>query len=412
MAKFAIVLLAAVLAAVPLQAQEPVAGEDPPPPPGLATQEEARSRMCVDGVARLADVDSRLAPLNERQARIEALHYAVTLEDSTRVTPFDEDDPLEEAVREWFEADRELALRIAEEPTEELQEERQRGRRAIQARLEDEHGELDEEARELIEETEGLGEAIRRCQGAVFVRSAVLEVCDTASSPLCEEARGSEPSDRFRFVESARDLWDVEQLRPWTDPTPLQPTAEGSLNGASTTAVTRRGNVTLAFGVEPIIRPRSGMEPEEAARFDAHLDSLGIEFDHPDFVMAPALAVHLEIPGPLAGESHYLLHFAEIEDMGIDVLWAGAASEEGSVEGIFPASGHALSRLANGDELILSAVRASEEEDLEPEGEAVFSLGITPVGQARAIQALLTYMADGGLSEDLRRLLPPDDEAG
>lgn len=397
-----------------LAAQEPDPVPDslqvvePAPPESLAQVEEARSRMCVDGVALLTDVDARLSPLEERQGRIEALHEAVTVEDRERVTPFDEDDPLEAAVREWFDQDRELAQRMADEPGDDLLEERRRLRTEMLERLEDEHARLEEEARELVQNTEGLEEALRRCQGAVFVRSTVLEACESTSSPLCDEARAEDPSGRFRFVENAVDLWDVEQLRPWSDPGPLRPTPTGGLGGATTSALTRRGNVTLAVGMEPIIQPRSSVEAEEVARFDANLDTLGIEFDHPAFVMAPALAVHLEIPGPLGGESHYLLHFAEVEDLEIDVLWAGVASDSGSVEGTFPANAHVLSRLAAGDELVLTAVRATEPEGAEPEGEPVFSLGITPVGQAQAVQTLLAYMADGGLSEDLRRLAPPD----
>lgn len=385
-----------------------------PPPADLAAEEEARTRMCVEGLARLAEVDERLAPFSQRLERIENLFGAVGLEDPSRAEPFDAGDPLEQAVRDWFEADGALAARYADAPTEELAQERRTLREEIQTRLQETYGSVSDEARQVLDESEDLGEITFHCQGAVFVRSVVLEACESTSSPLCEPARAAEPQGPYRFVDDAEDLWDVEQLRPWADPVPLRPMPDGTLDGASTNVLTRRGNVTLMLGIEPIIQPRSSVDPEQAARFDENLESLGFDFDHPDFVMAPALAVQLRIPGPLGGETHYLLHFGEIEDPDADVIWASAASRAGMIEGVVSANAHILDRLAAGHEIFLTAVRAPETEvdQEEPEGEAIYSLGLTSVGQAQAVGTLLAYMAEGGLAADLREMAPPGEAGG
>jgi hypothetical protein len=411
MVKLQTVPILLLLLVLPVQAQDvPMVDA---PPANLAAEEEARTRMCVEGLARLAEVDQRLAPFSQRLERIETIFGAVTLEDASRAEPFDAGDPLERAVQDWFQADEALAARYADAPTEELAQERRTLREEIQTRLQEAHGSVSTVAQQILDESEDLGEITFHCQGAVFVRSVVLEACESTSSPLCEPARAAEPQGPFRFVDDAADLWDVEQLRPWADPVPLRPMPDGTLDGASTNVLTRRGNVTLMLGIEPIIQPRSSMDPEQAARFDENLGSLGFDFDHPDFVMAPAVAIQLRIPGPLGGETHYLVHFGEIEDPDADVLWASAASRTGMIEGLVSANAHVLDRLAAGHEVFLTAVRAPEaEEDEEaPEGEAIYSLGLTSVGQAQAVGALLAYMADGGLSADLREMVPPGDAA-
>lgn len=398
-----------------LLAQQPPPVQDvpeleDPPPADLAAQEEARSRMCVPGHIQLAEVDRDLAPLARRVERIGALHNAVTVEDSDRVAPFDEEDPLEVAVREWFEADRELALQYADTGSDSLLEERNGLRQGIRERLEQAYMEVNGETQEILGNAGRLNDVIRICDGAILVRSVVLEVCETVSGAVCDAVREAEPTGRFRFVDDAVDLWDIEQLRPWSQPIPLQPSPDGGLGGARTSALVRRGNVTLVVGVEPLIQARTEVTEELATEFDANLEALGIPFRHQDFVMAPAFSVELHVPGPLAGETHYLLHFGDLSNPETDLLWASEVEDDGFFQAAFPAPSQALERLAAGEEVYLTAVRPSDE--AAGEGQPVFSLDVPSVGQAQAVATLLSYMLEGGLSDDFVRFVPPSEEEG
>src|SRR5690606_2571912 len=74
-------------------------------PSELARVELARSRQCVGVIARVADVEERLAPLAARSRRLAAIAEAVALEERTVVDSLDASDPLEAQVRQWFAAD-------------------------------------------------------------------------------------------------------------------------------------------------------------------------------------------------------------------------------------------------------------------------------------------------------------------
>jgi len=401
-------------------AQEPSAGQeflaeseiflpgDDPVPGNLAALEAARTRMCVPALALLDELDSQLQPLAVRSARIRALAQAVTLEDSVPVSPLDGGDPLEAAVREWFVADAALALRYVETRDEAIQEERSQGKAAIRARMEEDFTAVSEAAQGVLASAEELDPSAMQCEGAVLVRSVVLEVCATTSSPVCAQARNEEEGSPFRFVDAAEDLWDMEQLRPWTDPSPIFPTPDGQLAGASTATLTRRGNLVLSVALEPMIQPRTAIAPEDASRYDENLQALGFTFDHPAFVMAPVLLVELDIPGRLGEESHYLLHFGDLSDPPSQVIWTFEADGEGPIQAILPLGGGVLSRLASGEELSLTAVYLPEDET--EEGSAIFTLSTTSVGQARAVTTLVSYLSEGGLSRDLAQILPPDED--
>ena len=377
------------------------------PPPNMVADEMERSRSCVPVLSRLEELNLELDPLSRRMDRIEALYQAVALEDSMRVAPFDEARRGDRLVRDWFEADGDLAREYVESENEALLEERRRLRGELEEELEEAFREISEEAEEILGDDEDFFRALGSCDGAILVREAVLEACeDGDTSTVCREAGDGDVGGTYRFVEVAEDLWDVEQLRPWTNPTGIGPRPDGGLGGASTGTVARRGNVRLALGVEPILLERSEVSPEEAAEYDAHLEAMGFEWDNPRFVMAPALVVSLGIDRPLADETHYLLHFDDLSDPPSQVFWSAEADVEGPIQGGFPASDAVLSRLISGDEVSLTAVRLTDEDDME--GDVLYSLGFTTMGQAEAVAALLSYLVEGQFSEDLDALFSGD----
>jgi hypothetical protein len=397
-------LLAGLLLPVSVLAQDAL-------PANLVSIEEARSRNCVPVLDLLATLEVELEPLAQRAQRLGALNQAVALEDRERVAPLDPTDPMEAAVGQWFERDRELAEAIAESGDEALQRERNRAREEIRTALRESFEAVNARAGERVQADGDLGILAGDCDGAVFVRSAVLEACGNSASPVCGEARNREEAGRFRFVERAEDLWDIEQLRPWADPAPLQPSPEGGLGGAQTGTLARRGNVTLVVSLETLIQDRSQVGADEAAEFDAHLEALGFEFDDPRFIMSPALAATLDLPGPLGGETHYLLHFGDLSDPPNQAFWALPVQEGGPIQALFPAPGWVLAHLAEGEEVRLTAIRLPEGAGLDDEdvdAQAIFTLELTSVGQARAVGTLLGYMASGDLASDLARLIPPD----
>jgi hypothetical protein len=371
-------------------------------PPGLAEVEVARSRSCVATLGRMAELDAALDPFARRIQRMRELANAVVLEDSTGVVPFDAADPMDSAVRSWFAEDGALALENVEAPSDSLLEERSTGRERILQVLRDEVSAVQASAETPMAEAAEVDAEARTCQGAMFVRSAVLEACETTESPLCGPASRTEAGS-FQFVEDPEDLWDIEQFRPWTDPGRLGRAPDGTLGGARTFASVRKGNVAISVGVSPIIRARSELTPEQIAEFEANLDSLGFQFDHPDFVMAPGMDVAANLPDPIGGETHYILHFGEVTSP--QVIWTLPIQTGGYVQRVFPAPGPVLALLQEGAGLTVTAIRAPEEEGGEPE--AVFSLGLLTVNQTSAVTALLGYMSGGGLSTDLAALVPP-----
>jgi len=377
------------------------------PPAELIADEVQRSHTCVPALATLDALEADLEPLGARAERLQALARAVTVEDPDRAAPFD-DSGLERAVREWFEDDAALAQRYLEEGDEALQEERAEGRRQIQLRITEELEALSASVQERIGQDEEAQMAFRECDDVIFVRSAVLEACDGVDSPLCDAARDSDGDDRFRFVDAPEDLWDVEQMRPWTSPSRLGRMQDGSIAGSRTSTLVRRGNLSLILTVEPMIRERESISAEEEAEFDANLDSLGLLFDNPEFVMAPALSIFFDVAEPVAGETDYLLHFGDLSDPENQIIWSIPAGEGGVVQASAPAPGWALGRLAGGEPVSFTAVTLAENEE-EVDGEIIFSLGVTPVGQASAVQELLAYWEDGQLARDLESLIPAEE---
>src|SRR5665811_1851672 len=112
-----------------------------------------------------------------------------------------------------------------------------------------------------------IGADARPCDGAIFVRSAVLEACAGVSSDLCSAAQDTAAVAGFRFVDDPLDLWNVEDFRPWTDPQVLQAAPDGSMSGGRTASRARRGNIVLIVGLTPLLRLRSSLTPEEIVEF-------------------------------------------------------------------------------------------------------------------------------------------------
>jgi hypothetical protein len=381
-------------------------GAQDAPPPALTEVENARSRACVGALERVGELNRRLEPLGRRATRLRVLNQAIALEDSTEAAPFDAADPVEAAVQAWFERDVAMGRRLAESGDSTIAAERQEAKTAIRQRLRDEMDGLRTRAEAESTDAQEIETAAMPCQGAVLVRPAVLEECRVTSSDseVCTAAADTAQPAVFRFVDDATDLWNIEELRPWSDPTPLQVAPDGSLVGARSAARSRLANVVVAVALAPLIRERAEVDSAQAAEFDANLDSLGFTFDLPRFVMAPALEVQANLPAPLGGETHYLLHFGEPD--APEIVWSVPAGTGGVIQAVVRLAGADLGKLQAGRPISLTAVKMAgpPEEGQPPQAEFVYTLSLLQVGESRAATALVDYMAGGGLAEDLRRI--------
>jgi hypothetical protein len=399
--KILISWLSLSLLAVAVEAQES-------PPPGLAEVENARSRECVPALARLADLNRALEPFGRRADRLRVINRAIALEDTAVAAPFDMSDAAERAAHDWFLADAELARQFVDTRAEMIQEQRAAAKDLIRGRLVAEMDSLRAGADAHMVDAGEIETAAQPCDGAVFVRPVVLEACVGRNGPLCDAARVTGPSGAIRFVDAAEDLWDLEELRPWSEVGPLRAGADGSILGARTASRARLGNVVVTVGLGTIIRDRESLPEAEVAAFDANLDTLGIDFAHPKLVMAPAIELQASVPAPIGGETHYLLHFGDLTGDD-DVVWSAAAGASGLLRASFPAKGQDLQRLAEGSPISFTAVKLPEDAEgaESATAEAVYSLTITAVNQVPQVTALLSYIVGGGLSRDLAMLVPP-----
>jgi hypothetical protein len=373
-------------------------------PPQLATREIERSRKCVPVLNRLAALEAELDPLYEKAGRIQALSQAVALEDSMRVVPFNAADSIDAAVRKWFVDDMALAIRAVNGGGEAVTTQRNQAREAIIKKLQAALDPLRTQVETKLSATGDLDKQAEPCDGAVLVRPVVQEACATTTGALCDAAKTVDPAGRYPFVNAAEDLWQIEELRVWTEPGPLQPTANGGLGGARTGALSRRGNLVVTVGLEPILQLRAGLDTAAVKRFQTNLDSLGFTFDDPRYVMAPGIAVTFNPIGPIAGETHYLLHFGNLSKPDEDVIWTGLAAEgTDGLQEVVPANRRDLVALAAGEPLHLTAVKISED---GKQAEALYTIDVTPASQARAVSVLIAYMGNGSLAKDLKALVP------
>jgi hypothetical protein len=362
--------------------------------------ELARSRACVEVLARVDALDQRLAPLAERSQRLLAIGQAIALEEREVIDSLRSSDPLEADVRAWFTADGELAQRYIATPSPAVLEQRSAARDTIQQRVMRELESVQARADSMIAATGTLGSESSRCTGAVFVRSAVLQECASVTSPVCDAARDStSQAVRYRFVESAEVLWGLQELRAWSAPGPIQVSPNGQLGGARTVGLTRAANivVTLVFG--PQVRRRVDLTPAETDRLGAIADSLGFGAEHPEIMIVPSLAVQATLPDALGGESRYMLHFGLPESA--DVLWVATAGTGAPLEGVVELGPARLARLLGGEQLFLTALRPTE----TGSNEAVYTIELTFINQGSATTTLAQYMAQR-LASDLAQIVP------
>lgn len=390
------IFLALVLTA---GASFPVQGQDALPD-GLARLELERSRQCVDVLARIEALEQRLEPLASRSQRLISIANAIALEDRTSVEPLDASDPTEAAVAAWFTTDLELATRYLDENDEALTTQRNEARQAIRERVSEALGALQGAADQEIEAAGNLSSTVGGCDGAILIRSAVIEACATATSPVCEPARNGGTDSPYRFVDAPGDLWQVEELRPWTNPAPLGVTPDGQIGGARTVGYARTGNLTLSLSFGPLLGSREDFTADEIARFQAIIDSAGFTFDHPEVAFAPSMSMRASAPEPLAGETLYILHFGEATEA--DVIWSGPSGTGEAVEATVPLSPRHLARLGAGHPISFTAI--AEDAD-GAGGEAVYSVMFTPINQSPAASALVGYMSEQ-LATDLAQIVP------
>jgi len=406
-------LVTTLVAAVPAAAQDTLAAPpldsvdvlvDLPMPAILPEVEVARTTRCVPLLNRLDALNAELAPVRARAARLAGLIEAVALEDTTRAVPFAADDPVEAAVRDWFRADELLARQFLASGDTTLQSRRTEGREAILARVREAGQAAVAEGEQKVTDTGDLIEASRDCLGVMLVRPAVVEACAGVESPLCTEARGNTPNGRFRLVDLPEDVWGVETLRPWTQPSRLGISVQGSLSGASTNSTVARGNVALVVGLEPIVQDKGTVAPEDLARLEAAMDSLGFTFDHPQFLLVPGLAIRLVVGPALGGESYYFLHFGDLSDPARDVIWSAGAATGAPLAYMAPIRKDVLDRMVAGEPISLTAVAFPTAGSME--GDAVYVLELTNVGQAAAVQTLMDYITTGELLRDFTAIAP------
>ena len=372
------------------------------PPAGIAEIELERSRLCVPVLTQLDELNLQLQPLGIRTERLRQIAAAIAIEDRTVMDSLNVTDPTEAAVRDWFLSDGRLAQSFLDTNEQTIQQQRAVDRELIKGTIQATLEGIQSEAQGIIEDAGDFGPEASSCEGAVLIRSAVIEACGSEQNLICDAAKPANSDGAYRFVDSPEDLWDVQEFRPWTSPGPLQLAPDGQLDGASTVAFARQGNVAFSVAFRPDIRPRTDMAPENIQTFQTLLDSIGFEFNHPELIYAPALTIRATLPEPLAGEDRYAIHFGAIE--AGDIIWEGASGTGAPIEISILLTPIHIVKLTQGESLELTAIRSLDDSS----DEALFGLALTPVNQVAATQALLAYMATQ-MPQDLNLLVPPGD---
>ncbi len=374
------------------------------PPAGMAAVELARSRACVRPLSRLQALDNTMQPQVRRFNRLDSIAEAVALEDTSIVASLNAKDSVEARVRRWFHSDQDLARRIVETNSDSLRTVRQTGRDTIKAVLQRAMAGVQATARAKADSAhaDSVQVAAAPCAGMVFVRSAVRQACQGISSTLCRVAAAdsARPGDPFQFVDSANDLWNIQQFLPWSDPTPVQVNPGGGLGGARTQASSRRGNIIVVVAVQPVLRPTSGLDSAQVEQAHAVLDSLGFTFDVPGFAMTPALMLEANLPHPIGGETTYLLHFGDLGKA--DIIWSGNADTGKPIRIMTPLTPEILKKLEAGTPMGFSAVKIPKEANAK--AIPVFTIGVIQVNEAQAVSSLADYMSKQ-LGEDLKKLV-------
>jgi len=264
---------------------------------------------------------------------------------------------------------------------------------------------LQAEAQGHMDASGDLAQVSPPCDGAILIRPVVVEVCQTGTGPVCDAVAETEAGGRYSFVDSPSDLWDVSEFRPWTEPGPLEAAPDGQLVGGRTLGWARQGNVVVTATFGPLLQQKTDLTAEQLTVLQGVLDTMGMEFSHPDIAFAPSLSLRATLPEPLAGETFYVLHFGAPEDA--DIIWTGPAGTGANIEATMVIGPGDAESLASGLTVSFTAVH----ETAEGENEGVFSIQLTTVNQGPAVAALLNYMS-GRLSVDLAALVPPGGGGG
>jgi hypothetical protein len=367
--------------------------------------ELARSRDCVPVLARLDDLNQQLAPLAEQSQRLLAIAQAIAIEDRTVVDSLHASDPLEKQIRNWFAHDEDLAQQYLAHPGQGLIDQRTAAKDSIKGTVSHALDSLQARADTIVDATGDLRTKAGSCSGAIFVRPAVLQACQTSGpSPVCAAARDTTTKNGpFRFVDSADMLWEVQDFRAWSAPGPLEVDDSGQLGGARTAGLTRTGNIVVSVTFRPLLRRRDEMSAAEAKSARILTDSLGFGASHPDYIFLPALAIEASLPVALGDETRYLFHFGDPQDP--DIVWSAKANTGSNVQGVVALGPGQLARLEAGDALNLTAVRDTA--GATGKSGPVFSIELTSLNQAKAVSSLLGYMAQQ-FPSDLVQILPPD----
>ncbi len=370
-------------------------------PSRLVEVETERSRACVSTLRQIAVLDRVLAPIVTRGTRLGEIAEAVALEDRMMVEPFASSDETEVLVQNWFTTDAALAQRYVMSEDSGVLAERQAGRETIKAVITEALTTVQQYADSVLTANTALIQAAGPCDGAIFVRGAVLGACEDASGPICEQAAlpAGEARD-FRFVDTGDSVWEIQETRPWTVPSPLQPTADGQLGGGRTIGYARVGNVAVSLSFSPLFREKDQMSVAELARYDVINDSLGIAIDHPTLAVTPAFGIRAALNEPLGTETRYVLHFDDIN--APEILWSGPAESGTPLEAAIPLGAAHVVRFRAGDPVILTAIGGADGN--EPE----YSIMIGNVNQTPAATVLLNYMA-AQMADDLSRYEQPRD---
>lgn len=385
-----------ILSAALILMPAPLLGQAEAPPSGLAQVERERSARCVSVLARVRDLDVELEPLARKARRFQGIAQAIALEDPAVVQQLDLQDPAEVAVRDWFATDAALARQFVDTGDTALQGQRAAGREMIKTTVTDAAMAVQQRADSILTANRETVQAAGPCDGAIFVRSAVAEACQSSSGPLCDAVALPEGEDsRFTFVDDPDHMWDLGEFRPWTTPTPLRASPTGQLEGARTIGYVRVGNVVATVALSPLLKTLTEVTPAERFAWQQTNEALGLIFSHPTIAFTPGLGIRAALPRALAGEDEYILHFGDPD--APDVVWQGAANTGTPLEATMPLEARHVIRLRGGDAFTLTARRG---------GAPQYSIEIDPTGQAQAAEALLRYMGLQ-LSADLNELVQP-----
>jgi hypothetical protein len=388
--RFTLPAAAVLLTAIPISAQISDA------PSGLATIELDRSRACVGVFTEVARIDVMLDPLARNSRRLTAIAQAIAIEDGSVVASLDSTDAVELAVGDWFATDAVLAQRYVTSQDPAILELRTSGREAIKELLADAARAVQADADSILAENEETMLLAGPCDGAILVRSAVLEACEQGSGPVCDEAgRSPAEGDRFRFVDTPESVWEIQEMRPWTAPATLGPGPTGQLEGGRTITYARVGNVVVTVALSPLLKNRTEVTPTELYAHEQTNEALGIIFEHPSIVFAPAFGLRAALPDALADETEYIIHFGAPDQP--DTVWRGEADTGLPLEATIPMQATHVIRLRAGDQLSLTAMRS---------GEPAYTIPLDTINQVTAVESLLAYMATQ-LSTDLNELIKP-----